>query len=167
MRSNQMEYSTAAGPYCTTNDVKMPFCMPSFSSSKIILHHFYIDNNEGESGIGYDMIIGRDLMVQLGLLVDFKRQLLQWYGLTVPMKEPSGLIGQIDITSCEMCEVVMRLEEPVSTRESTERLMKILEDTYVKAELEHLSDNETQINDEERTKPLRLLQYFEDFLMAI
>ena len=61
----------------------------------------------------------------------------------------------------------MQAAELVSTRESTERLMKILEDTYVKAELEHLSDNETQINDEERTKLLRLLQYFGDFLMAL
>ena len=39
------------------------------------------------------MIIGRDLMVQLGLTADFKRQVLQWDGTTVPMKEPSGLLG--------------------------------------------------------------------------
>ena len=27
------------------------------------------------------------------------------------MKEPVGLLGQIDITSCDMCEVVMQNEE--------------------------------------------------------
>ena len=27
MRSNRVEYSTAAGVYCTTHDVKIPFCM--------------------------------------------------------------------------------------------------------------------------------------------
>ena len=28
MRSNKREYSIAAGLYCTTHDVKVPFCMP-------------------------------------------------------------------------------------------------------------------------------------------
>ena len=64
MRSNRVEYSTAASVYCTTHDVKVPFCIPEFSSSKIINHRFHVDNYEVESGIGYDVIIGRELMVQ-------------------------------------------------------------------------------------------------------
>ena len=57
MRSNRVEYSTAAGVYCTTYDVKVTFCMPEFSGRKIINHHFHVHNTEGKSGIGYDMII--------------------------------------------------------------------------------------------------------------
>ena len=41
--------------------------MPEFYVSKIINHQFHVDNDEGESGIGNDMIIGRELMVQLAL----------------------------------------------------------------------------------------------------
>ena len=63
MWSNRVDYSTAAGVYCTTHDVKVPFCMPELSGIKIIIHRFRVDKDEGESGIGYDMIIGRDLMV--------------------------------------------------------------------------------------------------------
>ena len=51
--------------------------MPDFYSSNIISHQFHVDNNEGETGIGYDMIIGRNLMAQLGLSYDFKHQVLQ------------------------------------------------------------------------------------------
>ena len=86
MRSNKVEYSKATGLYCVTHDVKVPFCMPNFTSSKIIEHRFHVDNKKGELGIGYDMIIGHNLMVQLGLLVYFKRQVLQWNGATLPMK---------------------------------------------------------------------------------
>ena len=86
MCSNKAEYSTAAGTYCAIHDSKVLFCMPYFSSSKIISHRFNIDNNEDESGMGYEIIIGRDLMVQLGLLTKFKHQVLQWDGVTVPMK---------------------------------------------------------------------------------
>ena len=77
MHYNKIENSTATGPHCTTNGFKVPFFMPYLSSSKIISHHFHVDNNKGESVIGHDMIIDRKLMVQLGLFEDFRCQLLQ------------------------------------------------------------------------------------------
>ena len=72
--------------YCTTNNVKVPFCMPDFSRSNIINHCFHVDNDKGKSGKGYDMIKGRDMMVQFGLKAEFKRQVLQWDDATVQMK---------------------------------------------------------------------------------
>ena len=95
MRSNKVEYSTAAGVYCTTHDAKVPFCMPEFSSRKIINHRLHVINDKGESFIGYGMIIDHELMVQIGLTDDFKRQVLQWDGATVHMKEPRILLGQL------------------------------------------------------------------------
>ena len=94
MRYNKVEYSKDTGVYCTAPDVKVPFCMSELSSSKIINHHFHVNNNKGESGIGYDMIICHELMVHIGLTDDFKRQILQWDGATVHMEEPSSLLGQ-------------------------------------------------------------------------
>ena len=77
MRSNKVEYSTAAGAYYTMHDIKVHFCKPDFSIIKIVQYRFHIDNNEGELGIVYDIIIGCDLMVQLGLSEDLKYQFLQ------------------------------------------------------------------------------------------
>ena len=74
MWSNKVEYSTATGVCCTTRSVKVPFCMPEFSISKISNHRFHFDNDKGKSVIGYDMVIGRDLMVHLGITADFKHQ---------------------------------------------------------------------------------------------
>ena len=90
---NKVEHSTAVGLYYTAHDVKVPFFMTEFSSSKIIEHRFRVENNKVESDIGYDMIIGHDLMVQLGLLVGFKHQVLQWDDITLSMKEPRNLLG--------------------------------------------------------------------------
>ena len=59
--------------------------------------------------IGYDMIIFRELMVQLCLLAEFKNQSLQWYGKTVPTKEPLILLEKIHITSHYMREMVMQI----------------------------------------------------------
>ena len=93
--------------------------MPEFSSSKIINHHFHVNNNKGDLGIGYSMIIGRDLMVQIGLTANFKHQFLQWGGATVHMKEPNSMIGQSNIHKYEMGEVFIQTVEPASTRKAT------------------------------------------------
>ena len=44
MRYEKVEYSTATGLYCTTYDVKVTFCMPEFSNSKIIGHRLHAVN---------------------------------------------------------------------------------------------------------------------------
>ena len=86
--------------------------MPEFSRSKVINHGLHVNNDKGESCIGYDMIKSRELMVQLGLTAKFMYLFLQWYVDTVHMKEPSGLPGKSDISQCKMREVVMQTAEP-------------------------------------------------------
>ena len=92
------------------------------------------------------MIIYRDLMVQLALTADFKRQVLQWDFTTILAKEPSGLIGKPYLSQWEMWEVVMETSEPASTIEATEMLVKILDTYYVKADLKQVADNKNQMN---------------------
>ena len=41
-------------------------------------------------------------------------------------------------------------------------MAKILNSTYAKADLKKVANNKTQLNDEERTMLLSLLEYFED-----
>ena len=52
----------------------------------------------------------------------------------------------------------MQITEPASTRECTERMVKILDSTYAKADLEQVV-NASQLNDEERLKKFQDLFY--------
>ena len=56
----------------------------------------------------------------------------------------------------------MQTAEPASTRENTKRIMKILDSTYMKADLEQLVANTSQLNAEERILLLSLLKDFKD-----
>ena len=76
LKANKVEYNTAAGPYKTTPDVKVPFIMPYISKKKIVTHCFRVYKARGDYGIGYDMIILHDKIVQLGMKADFGRQIL-------------------------------------------------------------------------------------------
>ena len=60
-----------------------------------------------------------------------------------------------------MGEVVMQTVEPVSTREVTDRMVKIINSTYEKEYLKKVADNTTYLNDEERTQLLSTLEDFE------
>ena len=61
-----------------------------------------------------------------------------------------------------MCEVIVQNVEPSSTRKATKRMIKILDITYVKAELKQVVDNATQLNAEKRTKLLSILKECKD-----
>ena len=85
-------------------------------------------------------------MVQIGLMAYFKRQALQWYGATVHMKDPSSFLGQSYITKNNMHKVFMQTVEPASTREATEKMVKILDSTYAKADLKQVTNDATHMN---------------------
>ena len=78
------------------------------------------------------MIVGHDLMVQLGLTDDLKRQFLKWYGATVPMKEPSSQLRKPNLSKHNMRKVVLHTAEPDFTKEATNMLVKILDSSYAK-----------------------------------
>ena len=71
------------------------------------------------------------------------------------------MIGQSDSTNREMREVVIQNAELSSTREATERMIKILDITYEKADLKQ-AVNDSHLNSEERTFLLSLIEDFED-----
>ena len=60
-----------------------------------------------------------------------------------------------------MCKVVMQTAETYSTREATGRLFKTINSNYSKEDLKQVADKATQLNSEERTQLLMLLEDFE------
>ena len=81
------------------------------------------------------MVIGHDLILQLGPMADFKHQVLQWDGAAVLMKEPISFPGQTDLTSRKMHDVLVQTTEPDSKIEATEIMVTIIEINYSKSGL--------------------------------
>ena len=109
------------------------------------MHYFHIDNNKGDPVIGYDMIIGIDMMVQIGLTAAFKDQLLQWDGSVLPMKEQSILIGQKRFSNYQYAqgENTDCINSPPP--KATEIMINNIVITYTKVDLEQVVANETHI----------------------
>ena len=84
----KVKYGTDADIYWTTHGEKVPFFIPKFSIIKIIPNQVPFDNNKVDTGIGYGIILGRELIVQLGMITYFKDKILEWYVMTIHMKQP-------------------------------------------------------------------------------
>ena len=85
------------GKYFTTHYIKVKFCMQEFSIKNITSHRFCVNNAKVEIGIGYNMIIGRDLFLQLGLIAELNYNNLECYSAIVPTKCPLHRPGKPNI----------------------------------------------------------------------
>ena len=65
IKKSKSEYATAGGLFTTSKQGTLVFKLPEFSNSKDITWSMDMDNGKLEE-LGYDMIIGRDLLFSLG-----------------------------------------------------------------------------------------------------
>ena len=59
--------------------------MPEFDDRVTIKQPFHICEHE----LGYDMIIGRETLAELGFIIDFKSNQISWNDMKVEMKHPT------------------------------------------------------------------------------
>ena len=128
-----------------------------FSSIKIILHQFNVDNNEVESLIGYDIIIGRDIMVHLVLRAGFKHEVLKLYGTSVSIHNPRSVLGK-KINKSQDSQGGNTDCRTSFHKRSYWHNVKTIDINYDKTYIEHGATNATHMNDDERTEILGLLK---------
>ena len=75
-------WRTPAGSFSTTIQKTITFKLVEFSSSKTITWPFSVVGHTHD--IGYDMIIGRDLLFELGLIIDFEKRLCHGQNVLYP-----------------------------------------------------------------------------------
>ena len=159
---NYSTYSTAAGQYSTAYEVKLKFALEEFDRNTTLKHTFDIDESNDEKGIGYDMIIGRDLLVKLGIDIRFTDQTIKWEDMLVPMKAFAPGKDHKSLSNKEIRASIAQIAEPISTREATERVVRILDSNYAKANLDEVAEAATNLTEAERSMLLDLLKEFED-----
>ena len=72
-----------------------------------------------EQKSNYDMIIGRDILLELGINLNFKDMMVQWDTAIIPMKEINSTI-----------ENLYAVEDSEAVHDATERIKKILDAKY-------------------------------------
>ena len=107
--------------------------MPAFDANREITWESYVEKSNPKNN-KHDLIIGRDLMHEIGIDLLFSESVMRWNTATVPMA-PISKLEEDNITSFE--EELMFAHDPLST--GAERIQTILDAKYTPADLKKIS----------------------------
>src|SRR5687767_11991223 len=132
---NPSNWMTKAGSFKTTKTCKIKLTLPAFHEKKGIRWKAYVDETSKLSS-RYDMIVGRDLLDELGINFLFSENLMEWDNATTPMLDPDMFCEEfID----ELEHEILYMHDPDTTE--AERIQSILNAKYCKADLNKLVKN--------------------------
>jgi hypothetical protein len=81
-------WSTMGGKFTTTKTGFVTFSLPVFNLKKQICSSWVFHvGDRSESSSTYDMIMGRDCLVELGIIMNFNDHTVTWDTDTIPMKD--------------------------------------------------------------------------------
>ena len=114
------KWNTTAGNFHTGTMAKIEFTLPELNEQRIITKRVHIT----KAKMGYGMIIGMDLLRELGIDLINSSATIQWDDAEIPMRPRVS-----DISDSYY------IKDPPSVKEQTERINRILDAKYEKADL--------------------------------
>ena len=78
-------WKTTSCTFSTTDKCRTEFMLPELSTTKRIVWAFHVTKQQ----MSYDLIIGQDLLRELGIALDFSTDTIQWGDIEMPMKHPT------------------------------------------------------------------------------
>ena len=85
-----VEWTTMAGKVSTSKKAKVQFSLPEFFEDRLIEWRVHLADSLGN----YDMIIGRDILSELGIDLHFSTLTCTWEQRTISMREGTATIEQ-------------------------------------------------------------------------
>ena len=112
---------------------------------------------------GFDLILGTNTLKELGIVLNFRTKEIDIDEIILPMRDISKLSTRAKIERAWMANNNVMIHEPKSTLEATQRVVKILDAKYEKADLNAVvADNCKHLSVPDQEKLLKLLTKFED-----
>ena len=151
-------YATAGGTYHVNKNGIVKFKLPEFSTSKEITWKCDVDNGSLLE-LGYDMVIGRDLLKALKMIIDFEHDTIKWEDSQIPMNRTKLVKDK----KKQLNAIFQLATEPKTVQNATNRVTKILDAQYEKANLaEVVKKHCCHLSAARRKQILEVLTQFED-----
>ena len=151
---DKVEYATYGGKFQSTSTASVGFKLIEFANKQTINYKFQVDELQSANQARYDMIIGSDLLNELGINIRYSNNCIEWEEDTIPMK----LLGELqDKVTCEMI-YNMHTDSPI-LKEHEERQAAILDANYSKVDIDNMV-NELDIKEESKVKLKQTLNKF-------
>ena len=150
-------FDSCNGAFNLTYKSKVTLSLSELNSHRIIDWQCFIDDRDNGE-LGYDMIIGRDLMTELGLILNFNEKKIIWDGIELEMRD----FNSKKPSRKEIKRVMQQAVEPTVTKNATSRMIKILDSNYEKADLHMVVQQAKHINSQQQEQLYQLLKKYEE-----
>src|SRR6056300_763660 len=168
-------WSTAAGTFSTTGTVQTLMQFPDFSETMTVKRSIHLTKSVSPL---YDIIIGRNLMKELGVTIDFKDGLVHQGTQQVTMRDMdarpslrnsirSGYMNQSydlegeplsgrhtkpknPVRTLNDAQFATGIKEPASTKAAVERASQILDAKYAPVAPEQILENNPHLSEEKK-----------------
>ena len=132
-----------------SKQVTVHFSLPEFDENKTVTCQCHVADM---SKLNYDIIIGTDLLMNLGIIIDYKEKVVKWDHVSIPMKPR-------EITIQEACPMLAELEaSPI--KQATQRMKDILDAKYEIMTSQQIAKLSTHLTSQQQQKLQVLLAKF-------
>ena len=114
----------------------------------------------------FDLILGTQTMDELGIILDFKHKMITIDEIELPMTSINDMPASKIYKALVLNNSKAVSREPTSTQQATQRVVRILDANYKKADLQAIvRDNCTHLSSNDQIRLLRLLLNLSHSLM--
>ena len=139
----------------TRQESLVDFKRPELHHDKTVTWACHVDDKTSPNNAQYDMIIGMDLMINIGLTVDCENKCIKWEGEDIPLKEKELLSNK------ELLEIIYMITgEPEILKAAESCQSSILDVDYSKVEIDPYVQELKHISSEEQEQLGKLLKQF-------
>lgn len=130
----------------TTTKCQAQFTIPELHDNRLIEWNLHIAKDLG----AYDMIIGRDMLKDLGIDIRFSNNTVEWDNSEIPIKDPDvELQESYHINDTDIAE------------DAVDRIKQILDTKYEAADLPAITREADHLSPEQQERLLQLLTKYE------
>ena len=140
-------WKTMGGKFVTRKVAVIKFSLPEFSPNRTITWTAHVDDHTDRKRAQYDLIIGNDLLGEIGMDLCFSTGEIKWDTESVPMKN-RGLVS--DQKAVKL--LYHTLVQPPIIMEAEERHRRILDADYSKVNIDEYVANIDHLSPQEKEK---------------
>jgi hypothetical protein len=136
-KGQKTKWTTMGGNFVTRQQRQIQFRLTEFNMSKIVTWPCHIDETTQRKNAQYDMIIGTDLMTELGIDINFSTNNMSWEGVDIPMRPKN----QITNPTVATAHYHMVMEAPILIKQAEQRQQHIPDADYAATNVAEYTKN--------------------------
>jgi len=149
------QWMTKGGSFTTKAKCRVPMILPDFTRQTKIEFDCHVDSTQKSARTHYDIILGKDFMQEFGIDILNSSLTLRWDGIEIPMRD----FGELRKPENAQYAFLLNIDQHTeSTSDMQNRVTRILDAKYEKADLQYLCGEQKHLNAQEQALLLQVVK---------